>query len=283
MSKRGIIVLAVVLVAAAGCAPKANAPKDVAAVKAQMAAYGPASSSGDAAAVAELYADGAVRLSANTPLVVGKDAIRAQWQASYDNVIHKETDAAEDVQVVGDLAVARGVWQATDTPKLPGAAIIQSTGKQIFVYRRQPDNAWKIIADIWNSDLPAVQTLTPETPDEFALLQIERDWAAAWLAQDAAALDAILADSFVENELGQISTKAQILANIKAGIYKVEACENSDMRVVVFGDHAVVNGLNASKQALRGKDVGGVQRWTDTFVKQDGRWRAVFSHLVKGE
>lgn len=283
MSRKGIWLLAAILVAAAGCAPKANAPEDVAAVKAQMAAYGPASSSGDPAAVAELYADGAVRLSANTPMVTGKEAIRAQWQASYDNTIHKETDIAEDVQIVGDLAVARGIWQATDTPKLPGAAVIQSKGKQIFVYRRQPDGAWKIIADIWNSDLPAVQTLAPETPDEFALLQIERDWAAAWLAQDAAALDAILAEGFMESELGQISTKAQILANIRAGIYKVEACENSDMRVVGFGDHAVVNGLNTAKQTLRGKDISGVNRWTDTFVKQDGRWRAVFTHAVKGD
>ena len=283
MSKGGILVLAVVLIAAAGCAPKANAREDVAAVKAQMAAYGPASSSGDPAAVADLYADGAVRLSANTPMIVGKDAIRAQWQTAYDNVVHKETDIAEDVQVAGDLAVARGVWQATDTPKLPGAAIVQAKGKQIFVYRRQPDGAWKIIADIWNSDLPAVQTLSPETPDEFALLEIERDWAAAWLAQDAAALDAILADGYIDITRGQISTKAEILAEVKAGIHKVEACEISDIRVVVFGDHAAVNGLTTAVETLRGKDASGVNRWTDTFVKQDGRWRVVFTHAVKGD
>ena len=283
MSKGGIWVLAVLLIAAAGCAPKANAPEDVAAVKAQMAAYGPASSSGDPAAVADLYADGAVRLSANAPMIEGKDAIRAQWQTAYDNVVHKEMDIAEDVQVAGDLAVARGVWQATDTPKLPGAAIVQSKGKQMFVYRRQPDGAWKIIADIWNSDLPAVQTLSPETPDEFALLEIERDWAAAWLAQDAAALDAILADGYVDATRGQISTKAEILAEVKAGIHKVEACEISDIRVVVFGDHAAVNGLTTAKETLRGKDASGVNRWTDTFVKQDGRWRVVFTHAVKGD
>ena len=283
MSKGGILVLAVVLIAAAGCAPKANAPEDVAAVKAQMAAYGPASSSGDPAAVADLYADGAVRLSANAPMIEGKDAIRAQWQTAYDNVVHKETDIAEDVQVAGDLAVARGVWQATDTPKLPGAAIVQSKGKQMFVYRRQPDGAWKIVADIWNSDLPAVQTLSPETPDEFALLEIERDWAAAWLAQDAAALDAILADGYVDATRGQISTKAEILAEVKAGIHKVEACEISDIRVVVFGDHAAVNGLTTAVETLRGKDASGVNRWTDTFVKQDGRWRVVFTHAVKGD
>jgi len=111
----------------------------------------------------------------------------------------------------------------------------------------------------------------------------ERDWAAAWLAQDAAALDAILADGYVDTTRGQISTKAEILAEVKAGIHKVEACEISDIRVVVFGDHAAVNGLTTAKETLRGKDASGVNRWTDTFVKQDGRWRVVFTHAVKGD
>ena len=140
-----------------------------------------------------------------------------------------------------------------------------------------------MIMDIWSSDLPVVETLAPASADELALLQIERDWSTAWLKQEAVALDAILADEFIENWRGEISTKAKVLANIKAGIYKVEACENSDMRVVVFGDHAVVNGLNRGKQALRGKDIEGADRWMDTFIKRDGRWRPVFSHLIKVE
>jgi uncharacterized protein (TIGR02246 family) len=283
MNKMGIWVLAVILMVAAGCAPKANAPEDVAAIKALMAEWGQTASSGDASALAAYYTDDAVRMNMNAPILVGKEAIRSDWQSTLDRYTHIETDVAEDVHVVGDFAVARGTYTGKSTPKLPGGAVLNEKGKQVYVYRRQPGGAWKMIMDIWSSDLPVVETLGPASADELALLQIERDWSAAWLKQDAAALDAILADEFIENWRGEISTKAKVLANIKAGIYKVEACENSDMRVVVFGDHAVVNGLNRGKQSLRGKDVEGADRWMDTFIKRDGRWRPVFSHLIKVE
>ena len=44
-----------------------------------------------------------------------------------------------------------------------------------------------------------------------------------------------------------------------------------------------MNGLNRAKQMQRGKDAGGADRWMDTFIRLDGRWRAVFSHLIKTE
>lgn len=281
MSKWGIWVLAAVLIAVAvACGPKANAREDVAAVKAQMEAYGPAASSGDTAALLALYADGAVRLSQHVPIVVGKEAIRAQWQADFDSTVHSETDLAEDVQVVGDMAVARGVWQGENKPKLPGGAMIQDKGKQIFIYGRQPGGDWKIVADIWNSDLPAIQTLAPSTPDELALLQLERDWSDAWLKQDAKVLDAILADSYLENLGGKITTKKQLIAEMKSGIYEPESLEASDMRVVVFGEHAVVNGVTAAKGRTRGIESNDKRRWTDTYEKREGRWRAVFTHYI---
>lgn len=283
MSRKGIWVLAAILIVAAGCAPKADNAKDVTALKAMSTAWGTAQTAGDVAALADLFANDAVRLGPNAPIEIGKEAIRASLQAYFDKYRDEAVNSAEDVRVIGDLAIARGIWKSVSTPKLPGAAVIDDKGKWVSVYRRQPDGSWKIIIDTYSSDMPVVQVFMPGNPDELALLQIERDWSAAWLKQDAAALDAILADEFIENWRGVISTKAQVLANIKASIYKVEACENSDMRVVVFGDHAVVNGLNRGKQALRGKDVEGSDRWMDTFLRQDGRWRAVFSHLIKGE
>ena len=42
MDRKSIWVLAGILIVAAGCAPKADAPKDVAAIKALAVAWGPA-------------------------------------------------------------------------------------------------------------------------------------------------------------------------------------------------------------------------------------------------
>lgn len=283
MNRKSIGFLAAILILVAGCGPKTNAPGDVAAIKAMTSAWTQASNAGDATALAELYADNAVRIKENAPSDVGKDAILSGLRTYYDMYSAKEADVVEDAQVVGDFAFARGTYANKATPKVPGVAVIDDKGKWVSIYRRQPGGSWKMVADIWNTDLPPVQILSPASADELALLQIERDWAAAWLNQDATALEGILADGYVENWHGEISTKAQKIANIKAGIHKVESCENSDMRVVVFGDHAVVNGLNKSKQTLRAKDASATDRWMDTFIKQDGRWRAVFSHSIKVE
>jgi len=231
----------------------------------------------------EQFADNSVRLPPNDRIVVGKEAIRSNLQAFVDRYSQTEVDVAEDIQVVGDLAFARGTGTAKVTPRVPGAAIFEDKGKWVDVYQRQPDGSWKMIVDIWNSDLPPVQVLVPASADEEALLQIERDWMAAWLKQDSVAMEAILADGFVENYRGKITMKKQYIADMKAGIYKLESTEASDMRAVVFGDQAVVNGVSVIKGTMRGKDDSGKSRWTDVFEKRDGRWRAVLSYAFKIE
>ena len=283
MDRKGIWVLAAILTLVAGCAPKADAPEDVAAIKGMAIAWGQAETAGDAAALSDQYADDAVQLPPNGPIRVGKEAIHSALRTDFDQYIHEAADVAEDVRVAGDLAFARGTYTTKMTPKVPGAAVIDDKGKWLTAYRRQSDGSWKIVVDIWNSDLPVAQVLSPASADEQALLQIERDWEAAWLNMDATAMDGILADSFVENNQGQSTMKKQYLADMKAGIYKVESAEVSDMRVVVFGDRAVVNGISTSKYTLRGKDASGKTRWTDVFEKRDGRWLAVVTYLAKME
>ena len=280
MDRKSIWVLAAILTLVAGCAPKADAPKDVAAIKAMAEEWDQAETAGDAAALSEQFADGAVRLAPNGPIQVGKEAIHSALRTYFDQYSDQAVNVTEDVRVVGDLAFARGTYASKSTPKVPGAAVVDDKGKWLTAYRRQAGGSWKIVVDIWNTDMPVAQVLSPGSADEQALLQVERDWAAAWQKMDATALEGILADGFVENEQGQTTTKAQIIADLKAGVYKVESVEVSDIRVVVFGDHAVANGISTSKYTMRGKDVSEKTRWTDVFEKRDGRWRAVFTYSV---
>ncbi len=281
MGRKGILVLAVVLMlAVAGCAPKVDDPKDVAAIKAMVEAWGPGITAGDVAALTGQFADNAVRLPPNQPILVGKEAVRSDLQAYLNRYRQEEVDVAEEVRVVGDLAYVRGTAKARATPKATGAAVIDDSGKWVTVFRRQSDGSWKIVVDIWNSNLPPVQTITPGSADEEALLQIERDWTAAWLKQDPAALDGILAEGFVENYQGKDTTKAQMIADMKAGVNKIDSTDISDMRAVVFGDQAIVNGISATKGTERGKAISRKMRWTDVYEKRDGRWRARASYIA---
>ena len=144
----------------------------------------------------------------------------------------------------------------------------------------QADRSWKAVWDIYNSDLPAPGA-TADGADEQALFQIERDWAAASAANDAAALDKLTTDDYVNNSNGQVKAKKQILAEIKSGASKVASAEPGDLRAFVVGDTATVYGLWTEKSSLSGKDTSGTYRFVDTFVKRDGRWQAVTTFSTK--
>jgi hypothetical protein len=53
------------------------------------------------------------------------------------------------------------------------------------------------------------------------------------------------------------------------------------MNVRIYGDTAVVTGINVLKETLRGRDIGGTFRFTDTFVRRGGAWQCVAGHSSK--
>jgi len=117
---------------------------------------------------------------------------------------------------------------------------------------------------------------------EQALLKLEQNWTNANVKADVAFLDRILADDYTwtDND-GVLWTKAQNLAAIKSGELKIPSMVTDDMKVRIYGDAAVVTGRNTAKATLKGKDVSGQERWTDTWIKRDGRWRCVATHSSK--
>jgi len=110
---------------------------------------------------------------------------------------------------------------------------------------------------------------------EQALMQMERDWTEANLKKDVATLDKIIADDYVVNGPAGVSTKVQLLADIKSGDYKFDSMTMGDMKVRVFGETAIVTGSDDEKSSYKGKDTSGHYTWTDVFVKRQGRWQAV--------
>ena len=111
---------------------------------------------------------------------------------------------------------------------------------------------------------------------EQQIKDLEKQWTDAELKQDAVALDRILADDIVEIEsTGQVQTKAEDLADLKSGEFKLESLSFGDMKVRVFGNVAVVNGPYTMKGTYKGKDISHEGHFTDVFVKRQGRWQCV--------
>ena len=147
-------------------------------------------------------------------------------------------------------------------------------------FTRQSDGSWKWDSLVADSDQPAPgSTATGE--DEKALPQLERDWSEAFVKNDAAALDRILADEFQANYASLVANKKQILAVVKSGSAKTQSSVTSEMKALVLGDTAVVHGLTTEKSSIAGRDTSGQYRFTDVFVKRDGRWQCVTGHSAK--
>jgi ketosteroid isomerase-like protein len=125
----------------------------------------------------------------------------------------------------------------------------------------------------------AVLAQTQSGSVEQELIKLEIGWANAVVKTDLAFLDRILADDFIQwNSDGTSQTKAQLLAALKSGDYAASSQVLSDIKVRIYGDAAVGTGLNTSKEKYMGKDTSGQYRWTDTWIKKDGRWQCVAGH-----
>ena len=117
---------------------------------------------------------------------------------------------------------------------------------------------------------------------EQTLLQLERDWEQANAKNDLAALDRILAPEFVNTDSdGRLRTRAEVMAARKSGAVKFTAFTQDDYNVHLFGDTAIVTGRMTIRGIRDGKDYSGQERFTDVFVRRDGRWQAVSTHASR--
>src|SRR4051794_11186970 len=114
---------------------------------------------------------------------------------------------------------------------------------------------------------------------EPAIMRIEKEMLAAALKGDTSPSERYLADNYVFTGPDGLSMgKAQSIEDLKSGNLKLQAASLDNTRVQVYGDTAIVTYSSNDKGTYKGKDISGKTRWTDVFVKQNGRWMIVASH-----
>jgi ketosteroid isomerase-like protein len=112
--------------------------------------------------------------------------------------------------------------------------------------------------------------------DEAALKATEERWYAASVKGDAAAWNAIFADTFVSTGSdGTVQTKAEVIGDLKSGKIKYLASKADEMKVFLYGDAGIVTGRWSGKFVQSGKTTQTAERFTDTYVRQNGQWRCV--------
>jgi ketosteroid isomerase-like protein len=119
---------------------------------------------------------------------------------------------------------------------------------------------------------------------EQELREMLRKWDEAYSGRNTEALASILADDFLfTNAIGIVINKGQyLMGNIKApDITLAIIIDSEDVKVRVYGDTAVMTSLGAQRGHPLNRDPAVRYRYTDVWVKQQGRWRAVASQATR--
>jgi ketosteroid isomerase-like protein len=107
-----------------------------------------------AKSVAFCAEDGAV-LSPNAPIAQGKEAISKSFAGFFTLPDLKISWHADKVEVAksGELGYTSGTYQMTFSD--PSGKTIPDKGKYVTVWKKQADGTWKVLLDIFNTDMPA--------------------------------------------------------------------------------------------------------------------------------
>ncbi len=139
---------------ASGCGPAAPAAisdADKAAMEALDQSFAKQAVGGDyAALVKSYYTEDAIAMAPNMPSSNGHAAIEAMLHTFPPiTAFQIRTD---EIVGMGDMAYVRGHYAMTMAP--PGMAAVSDSGKYLEIFKKQADGSWKVIRDMFNSDVP---------------------------------------------------------------------------------------------------------------------------------
>jgi uncharacterized protein (TIGR02246 family) len=114
--------------------------------------------------------------------------------------------------------------------------------------------------------------------------RLERAWLDAYEKHDVKAMNEIVADDFVITfPDGSMQTKAQIVAMIKTPRQPGRPTPKfytEDVQSRVYDNTVILMGRVVTEWQRDGQTQSKEQqRYTDTYVKRNGRWQVVASHL----
>lgn len=135
-----------------GCATASMTTDAEAQIRAAGTRFAEALNSGDWAVIETFYADDAAMMAPNMEAARGPVAIRQAFQ-SFAPMRPRLSIASDRVVQACDMAYETGTYTLQLHPA--GGAPIQDRGKFVTVWRRMPDGQWKLVADIFNTSLPA--------------------------------------------------------------------------------------------------------------------------------
>jgi ketosteroid isomerase-like protein len=114
------------------------------------------------------------------------------------------------------------------------------------------------------------------------LITLATEWDRAMVENDVDAIGRYMADDWtIIGSDGSVGDKASFLALVQSGVLLHDVMESHDMRVRVYGDAAVVVSRGVSGGTYQGQPFRELERVSCVFVRNEGRWRCVLTHLSR--
>lgn len=113
-----------------------------------------------------------------------------------------------------------------------------------------------------------------------AILRAESEWARAMVRNDVPAIGGFVHDDWViVGPDGRPCDRQAFLDLVESGTLTHDVMDLAEPRVRVYGDAAVVTFRSVSGGEYRGQAFRVVERASDVWVRTDGGWRCVLTHL----
>jgi ketosteroid isomerase-like protein len=113
-----------------------------------------AAKAGDIDALLALVEDDIVSMAPNDTTIYGKDEYRAWWEEYLQYFrLAAFSEPEREVVVDGDFAIEHAPYMIA-VVSAQGGSRIRDDGRTLTIWKRQPDDSWKIWQTIWNSSKP---------------------------------------------------------------------------------------------------------------------------------
>ncbi len=105
---------------------------------------------------------------------------------------------------------------------------------------------------------------------------LEQEWRQATLTNNVAEMNNLLSDDYIGiTSNGTIETKAQAVAQRRAGTVRITKLDLSDIHVRLYGGTAVVTSVADLVGSNGDSDISGKYRYTRVYTRQRGNWKIV--------
>lgn len=110
---------------------------------------------------------------------------------------------------------------------------------------------------------------------EHDVRRMSSEWVAALIHRDTAALSRIMARDCTFTYPLEGDGTEQFIADVASGDLTVEKMTRDNVEVRVFGQTAVLTGVDTTRWLYKGHAIEGYYRTIQVYAERDGRWQLV--------